>query len=126
MVGATIRFELQSDRRYQLQAGNEEPLDWAREDPLRQPRMIAALASRNLRAYPPIMIAPAELDKLSLADRLRVMEMLWESISRDPDNVVSPYWHKQVLDSRRAKIERGEAQFLTINELKARLRRRGK
>ena len=72
------------------------------------------------------MIAPAELDKLSLADRLRVMEMLWESISRDPDNVVSPYWHKQVLDSRRAKIERGEAQFLTINELKARLRRRGK
>ena len=72
------------------------------------------------------MIAPAELEKLSLPERLRMMELLWESISCNPDNVVSPHWHKQVLDTRRAKIERGEAKFLTINDLKARLRRRSK
>ncbi len=55
-----------------------------------------------------------------------MMELLWESISRNPDEIVSPKWHKQILDSRRQKIARGEAKFLTVDELKNRLRKRNK
>ena len=58
---------------------------------------------------------------MSLAQRLEAMELLWSSISRAPDEVPSPAWHEEIVRSRLAKIERGQAEFLTISELKERL-----
>ena len=72
------------------------------------------------------MIAQAEIERMSLPERLRMMDSLWESISRNPDEVTSPNWHKKILDSRRKKIAGGEAKFLTVEELKRRLRRSDK
>ncbi|MBM3838469.1 MAG: addiction module protein [Verrucomicrobia bacterium] len=50
------------------------------------------------------------------------MELLWRSLSRSPDQTPSPERHREVLASRLAEIERGEAEFLTIEELKQHLR----
>ena len=60
---------------------------------------------------------------MSLAERLQAMELLWSSIARTPEAVPSPEWHEEVLTSRLAKIERDEAEFLTLDQLKARLRK---
>ena len=58
---------------------------------------------------------------MSLEERFQAMELLWASISRTPDAVPSPAWHGDVLADRLAKIERGEAEFLTMAQLKERL-----
>ena len=68
------------------------------------------------------MIQAADIEQMTLEQRLQAMELLWTSISRNPDTVPSPDWHEEVLSSRRARIERGEAEFLTLDQVKERLR----
>ena len=67
------------------------------------------------------MISLADLANLPLEERLQCMEVLWESLRTSrPD---SPEWHGEVLAERRAKIESGEANFISGTELKRRLQR---
>ncbi|MAS94827.1 MAG: addiction module component CHP02574 family protein [Verrucomicrobiales bacterium] len=67
------------------------------------------------------MISPSDLLELPLDERLKCMEVLWDSLREaEPD---SPGWHGEVLAERRAKIESGEAKFISGNELKKRLQR---
>ena len=51
------------------------------------------------------------------------MEWLWASLSKKPEEIESPEWHGEVLAARKAKIDSGEEKFLSIAELKKRLRR---
>ena len=69
------------------------------------------------------MIQAADIEKMSLDERLQTMELLWASLARTPDAVPSPAWHGEVLAKRMAKIEGGEAVFLTIPELNERLQK---
>jgi len=50
--------------------------------------------------------------------------MLWDSISRKPEQVKSPRWHGEIIAERLAQIKRGEAKFFTIEEVKKRLRKK--
>ena len=66
-----------------------------------------------------LMISPSDLAELPVEERLKCMEVLWDSLRvSEPD---SPEWHGRVLSERRAKIESGEAKYLTGSELKKRL-----
>ena len=67
------------------------------------------------------MIQVAEIERMSLEERLQAMELLWSSIARTPEAVDSPEWHNDVLAERLAKMERGEGEFLTLAQLKDRL-----
>jgi putative addiction module component (TIGR02574 family) len=69
------------------------------------------------------MIQADEIEKMTQVERLQTMELLWASLARAPDAVPSPDWHREILAERMAKIESGEAAFLTIPELKERLRK---
>jgi len=64
-----------------------------------------------------------EVSRLSKAERLQAMEWLWASLSDKPEEIESPEWHRQVLAARKAKVDSGEAQFLSVEQLKERLRR---
>lgn len=68
------------------------------------------------------MIAPSEIERMSVEERLQAIEQLWDSISRQGDAVKSPAWHGEVLSARRAKVEAGEGQFLSLSELRDRLK----
>jgi hypothetical protein len=70
------------------------------------------------------MIAAAEIERMTLAERMEAMELLWRSISSKPGTVVSPPWHEKVLQKRLARIKAGKAEFLTIAQLKKRLDKR--
>ena len=70
------------------------------------------------------MIEAAEIEQMSLAERMEAMELLWRSISSEPARVVSPAWHGKVLQKRLARIKAGKAEFLTIAQLKQRLAKR--
>ena len=64
-----------------------------------------------------------EFSRLSTAERLQAMEWLWASLSKEAKDIESPEWHGEVLAARKAKIDSGKAKFLSIAELKERLRR---
>jgi hypothetical protein len=53
------------------------------------------------------MIDPSQLEKMSLTERLQVMDQLWDSLTRNGDEIPSPDWHQEVLADRKARAERG-------------------
>lgn len=70
------------------------------------------------------MIEAAEIEQMSVAEKTQVMELLWRSMSAEPEKAESPAWHKKILASRLAKVESGRGEFLTLAQLKKRLARR--
>jgi putative addiction module component (TIGR02574 family) len=68
------------------------------------------------------MLESSELEKMSVTERLQAMEQLWDSLNRCGDEIPSPPWHQDVLADRKARAQRGEAKFLTLDELRSRLR----
>jgi len=82
----------------------------------------ARLASSLGKAYYGFMLAAAEIEKMSVAERLQAIEQLWDALCRQGGDLDSPAWHRDVLTHRRARAERGEAKFLTLDQLRSRLR----
>ena len=69
------------------------------------------------------MIGAAEIEKMTLEQKLEAMELLWKSISEKPDEVPSPAWHEEIVAERLAKINKGEAKFFSIEEARQKLRK---
>lgn len=66
----------------------------------------------------------AELEKLSLEEKLQAMERLWDELSRRPEAVPMPQWHKDLLDERERLIAQGSARFSDWEEAKKRISER--
>ncbi|RMF86504.1 MAG: hypothetical protein D6739_03050 [Nitrospirae bacterium] len=62
------------------------------------------------------------LDQMSLEEKLRAMELIWEDLCRTAEAVPSPRWHEEVLRTREERITRGTARFVDWSEAKKRLR----
>src|SRR5579871_5856397 len=75
-----------------------------------------ACSSRG-HAYLSHMLEAFEIEKMSLPERLRAMEQLWDAVWRQPGDVASPEWHRDILKDRKTRAERGESRFLTLSEL---------
>jgi putative addiction module component (TIGR02574 family) len=60
-----------------------------------------------------------EIKRMSTKERLQVMEALWDSFMEEDSKVESPEWHRDILEERKRKIEKGEAEFISLNELRA-------
>ena len=63
-----------------------------------------------------------ELARLTDAERIELLEAVRAALDSQ-DEVESPAWHGKVLAERAAKMDSGDAKFLTIEQLKERLRR---
>ena len=72
------------------------------------------------------MIKAAQIERMSLEERLQAMELLWRSMSQEPERLESPVWHGEVLSRRLAKVEAGKGKFLTLAQLKKRLAKSAK
>lgn len=68
------------------------------------------------------MLEPAQIEKMSVAERLQIMEQLWDTLARETEEIASPEWHGKVLADRKERARRGEAKFLTLDQLRSRLR----
>jgi putative addiction module component (TIGR02574 family) len=62
-----------------------------------------------------------EILRLPVADRIRLVEEIWDSVASDA-GVVMPEWHREELD-RRLDDPTERAEY-SVDDLKARLRRR--
>ena len=71
-----------------------------------------------------LMDAVLPLDQMTVEEKLRAMEAIWRSLSKLEAQVPVPDWHKQVLDERQRQIDAGEATFVSLEEMKERVRKR--
>ena len=62
------------------------------------------------------------IDRMSIEDRLRLIEEIWESLSPSADELPLPESHRQELDRRLAAADADPQAGLTWEEVKARLR----
>ena len=58
------------------------------------------------------MPAELQIDQMTLDEKLRAMEALWDDLCRREQDVPVPQWHKDVLDERRRLVEQGKARFV--------------
>ena len=64
------------------------------------------------------------LSKMSLSQKMDVLERVWASLSADDSKFESPAWHKDVLEERAKLVKSGKAKFSSWTEAKERIRRR--
>jgi hypothetical protein len=63
------------------------------------------------------------LEQMTIEDKIRTMEELWDDLCRHADQVQSPAWHNDVLVERERNILAGEASFEEWNAAKKKIRK---
>lgn len=61
------------------------------------------------------------LDTLSVSEKVRLLERVWDSLCSRSGDVQSPDWHQEVLEMRKRRLEEGQATVAPWSEAKARL-----
>ena len=65
----------------------------------------------------------AEILALSVAERVRLVEAVWDSISAVPEGLPLTQWQKEELDRRLAEFEADPDAGSSLEEVFARIRR---
>lgn len=64
------------------------------------------------------------LAKLSLAEKLEMMETLWADITRSGKHVNSPEWHEEILNDRQNALQQEKATVSDWEQAKKRIRKK--
>lgn len=64
-----------------------------------------------------------DIAQMSKIQRLQTMEAIWDSLLHEATELESPDWHRNILLTRKNDIEQGKAEFLSVDELRSRLKR---
>ena len=63
-----------------------------------------------------------QLEKMTREEKLHMMEMLWIDLSRHEEEIISPNWHKDVLELREKEIKSNQEKFKDWESAKKELR----
>ncbi len=63
------------------------------------------------------------LDEMTTEEKMQLMELLWADLQNRADAVLSPEWHLELLNQRRAAVDSGEEVFVDWEEAKAAMRK---
>ena len=66
------------------------------------------------------------LGKMTISDKLRTMETIWDDLRRTPEEVPSPAWHADVLHARDVRVRERRSSFGDWGDAKRRIRERTK
>jgi len=66
----------------------------------------------------------AEILELPVAERMRLVEAIWDSISAAPESLPLTEWQREELDRRLAEYEADPTSGSTLEEVFARIRSR--
>jgi putative addiction module component (TIGR02574 family) len=58
------------------------------------------------------------LDQMTVEEKLQLMEILWDDLSRKAKDLPSPAWHGEVLAARQREIDEGRAKFRPLDEFR--------
>ena len=65
-----------------------------------------------------------EIKHLSREEKLRIMEAIWEDLSREEEQVESPQWHREALEETDRRCQSGQEGVVDWQEAKKELRKR--
>jgi hypothetical protein len=66
------------------------------------------------------------LDQMTVTEKLRALEELWDDLRRNPADVSSPDWHGDTLREREERIAEGKSRFTAWPEAKEEIRKLAK
>ncbi len=84
---------------------------------------LSHLRLRNAKR-PEIMDQNIQIENLTTAEKLALMERLWDDLSRRPDDIPSPGWHGDILKQRMDAVHEGRTSFVDFDAAKKRLQDR--
>ena len=61
------------------------------------------------------------LNTMTVAEKVQLLETIWDSLCHESGDVKSPQWHREVLEERTRRLETGTATVSPWTEAKARL-----
>lgn len=62
------------------------------------------------------------LEKMSVEEKLRALECLWDDLARNPSAVPSPAWHRDVLEAREKRLSEGLERSIPWEQAKDEIR----
>ena len=65
-----------------------------------------------------------EIQQMPRQEKLRLMETLWDDLSRDEAELQSPAWHEAALAETQQRLANGQEQVLDWEQAKTELRKR--
>jgi hypothetical protein len=68
-----------------------------------------------------IDLSSDQLDALSVAEKVRLLEQVWQSLCSQPDSIATPDWHADVLDVHTQRLVDGSATRIPWNLAKVQL-----
>ena len=65
-----------------------------------------------------MIMSVTEIKNMSTIERIQTMELLWDALSHEDNEMKSPAWHEAILKKRKERIESGETKFISLDQLK--------
>jgi len=62
------------------------------------------------------------ITKMTMEDKIRTMEDLWDDLCRNAEKVPSPLWHKDILAQREESVSEGKIKFNDWDSEKEKIR----
>lgn len=62
------------------------------------------------------------LNKMTINEKLVAINQIWDDLLRNPDEIPSPDWHREVLAARAERVKTGQAHFKDLQTVKFELR----
>jgi putative addiction module component (TIGR02574 family) len=69
----------------------------------------------------PVQTIPP-IEEMTPSQKVELMEQLWESMSRRPEEVEPPEWHGELLKQREEAVRNGTDKFISLEEAEKRIR----
>lgn len=58
------------------------------------------------------------LKEISIEEKLRIMELLWDDLCRNKPDFQSPHWHGDILKAREKSLNEGKDKFVDWEQAK--------
>jgi hypothetical protein len=68
------------------------------------------------------MMIKLDLETMTIADKLQVIETVWDDLIRSSEHVTSPAWHGDVLRARKLRVQDGKSRYSDWDDAKRRIR----
>lgn len=62
------------------------------------------------------------LSQMTSAEKIMIMNEIWDNLLRNSEDIPSPEWHKDVLSARSELVKNGMAHFQDFDSVKSELR----
>lgn len=61
------------------------------------------------------------LEKMTVEEKLEVIELVWADLAKNPEDIPSPAWHQDFLKGREEAIANGTDRFIDLDEAERRI-----